>query len=92
MLCVLFAQCFLSFSSLLNHRAQTLLGDELEMNPTFYSEHDMTWIQDAIQTIAADYQRSADTHLIRLPLAAFPQIDFYFKDLKLKYEVQQKNR
>ena len=80
MLCVLFAQCFLSFSSLLNHRAQTLLGDELEMNPTFYSEHDMTWIQDAIQTIAADYQRSADTHLIRLPLAAFPQIDFYFKD------------
>lgn len=40
----------------------------------------MTWIQHAIQTIAADYQRSADTHLIRLPLTAFPQVDFYFKD------------
>ncbi|TDR31186.1 PLP-dependent cysteine synthase family protein [Hydromonas duriensis] len=40
----------------------------------------MTWIQTAIQTINADYQRSADTHLIRLPLAAFPDIDFYFKD------------
>lgn len=40
----------------------------------------MTWIQHAIQTIAADYQRSADTHLIHLPLAAFPEVDFYFKD------------
>lgn len=40
----------------------------------------MSWLDKAIKAIAADYQRSADTHLIRLPLAAFPNIDFYFKD------------
>ncbi|STV55766.1 cysteine synthase B [Klebsiella pneumoniae subsp. ozaenae] len=30
--------------------------------------------------INADYQRSADTHLIRLPLPAFPGIHLYLKD------------
>lgn len=39
-----------------------------------------TWAGHAIEQIEADYQRSADTHLIRLDIPAFPNIDFYFKD------------
>jgi cysteine synthase A len=38
------------------------------------------WCTRAITKIEADYQRSADTHLIPLTLPAFPDIDFYFKD------------
>lgn len=39
-----------------------------------------TWVKNAINEINADYQRSADTHLIRLPLPAFPDIQLYLKD------------
>lgn len=39
-----------------------------------------SWIGNAISKIEADYQRSADTHLIYLKLSSFPDIDFYFKD------------
>lgn len=39
-----------------------------------------TWIKHAISEINADYQRSADTHLIRLALPAFPGIQLYLKD------------
>lgn len=39
-----------------------------------------TWVNHAISEINADYQRSADTHLIRLALAAFPGIQLYLKD------------
>ncbi|MBS7806206.1 PLP-dependent cysteine synthase family protein [Variovorax sp. PCZ-1] len=40
------------------------------------------WSHQAIEKIESDFQRSADTHLIALPLAHFNQagIDFYFKD------------
>ncbi|WP_313488429.1 PLP-dependent cysteine synthase family protein [Pseudescherichia sp.] len=38
------------------------------------------WINYAISEINADAQRSADTHLIRLPLPAFPGIFIYLKD------------
>ncbi|MDP2371153.1 PLP-dependent cysteine synthase family protein [Rhodoferax sp.] len=40
------------------------------------------WLEKAVSLIEADYQRSADTHLIRLPLSAFAQcgIDLYLKD------------
>ena len=38
------------------------------------------WITHAISEINADYQRSADTHLIRLMLPAFPGIPLYLKD------------
>lgn len=38
------------------------------------------WIHSAIQKIEADFQRSADTHLIKVPLARFPGIDLYLKD------------
>ncbi|MBX3658942.1 MAG: PLP-dependent cysteine synthase family protein [Ramlibacter sp.] len=40
------------------------------------------WAHDAIARIEADFQRSADTHLIPLPLPAFSSrgIDLYLKD------------
>ena len=38
------------------------------------------WVKHAISEINADYQRSADTHLIRLALPAFPGIQLYLKD------------
>jgi cysteine synthase A len=42
----------------------------------------MSWLHTAIACIEADYQRSADTHLIALPLPAFAShgIDLYLKD------------
>ena len=43
---------------------------------------DSTWLHTAIALIEADYQRSADTHLIALPLPGFVKsgIDLYLKD------------
>ena len=38
------------------------------------------WVTRAIQTINADYQRSADTHLIKLELLTLPGVDIYLKD------------
>jgi cysteine synthase A len=40
------------------------------------------WLHEAINRIEADYQRSADTHLIPLPLPGFAGlgIDLYLKD------------
>ncbi|MBK4716877.1 MULTISPECIES: PLP-dependent cysteine synthase family protein [Tenebrionibacter/Tenebrionicola group] len=38
------------------------------------------WTTRAINEINADYQRSADTHLIRLALPTFPGIPVYLKD------------
>ena len=38
------------------------------------------WIHTSIRKITADYQRSADTHLIKLELPALPGIDLYLKD------------
>ncbi|USH01700.1 PLP-dependent cysteine synthase family protein [Grimontia kaedaensis] len=38
------------------------------------------WVCDAIRKIEADFQRSADTHLIKLDLPYFPEIDIYLKD------------
>lgn len=39
-----------------------------------------SWTKYAISQIEADYTRSADTHLIQLPLPHFKDIDIYFKD------------
>jgi cysteine synthase len=41
-----------------------------------------TWLHTAIEKIEADFQRSADTHLIALPIKKFADagIDIYFKD------------
>jgi cysteine synthase A len=38
------------------------------------------WTSAAIRRIEADFNRSADTHLIPLALPGFPGIDVYFKD------------
>ena len=38
------------------------------------------WLTEAVRRIEADYQRSADTHLIRLDLPRFPGIVLYLKD------------
>lgn len=38
------------------------------------------WVNHAIKEIDADFQRSADTHLIRLNLTDFPGIALYLKD------------
>ncbi|WP_137227020.1 PLP-dependent cysteine synthase family protein [Shewanella sp. MEBiC00475] len=39
-----------------------------------------TWVNQAIAKIEADYQRSADTHLIKLDLPKLVGIDVYLKD------------
>jgi cysteine synthase len=39
-----------------------------------------SWAKYAMQTIAADFNRSADTHLIKLNLPGTPDIHLYFKD------------
>ncbi|QIL86199.1 PLP-dependent cysteine synthase family protein [Vibrio sp. HDW18] len=41
---------------------------------------DHQWINSAIRKIEADYQRSADTHLIKLDLPCVAGIDIYLKD------------
>lgn len=38
------------------------------------------WVHAAIEKINADFHRSADTHLIHLPLPATPNIHLYLKD------------
>lgn len=38
------------------------------------------WINSAIRKIEADYQRSADTHLIKLDLPCVSGVDIYLKD------------
>ncbi len=42
------------------------------------NHHD--WINNAVRKIEADYQRSADTHLIKLDLPSIQGIDIYLKD------------
>jgi len=39
-----------------------------------------SWVTEAIRKIEADFNRSADTHLIPMALPGFPGIDLYFKD------------
>lgn len=38
------------------------------------------WTREAIRIIEADFQRSADTHLIPLDMPGLPGVDLYFKD------------
>lgn len=39
-----------------------------------------TWVRHAVGAIEADFQRSADTHLVRLALPDYPGIYLYLKD------------
>lgn len=43
-------------------------------------QQDRIWTRHAMQKIAADFNRSADTHLIRLDLPGTPGIHLYLKD------------
>ena len=38
------------------------------------------WVNQAIARIESDFQRSSDTHLIKVDFPALPDIDFYLKD------------
>ena len=38
------------------------------------------WVDEAVRRVEADANRSADTHLVRVPLPSFPDIDIYLKD------------
>ena len=41
---------------------------------------DRRWTDEAVRLIEADYNRSADTHLIPVALPAFPGVSLYLKD------------
>jgi len=41
---------------------------------------DRTWVSDAIRIIEADFNRSSDTHLLRVPLPAVSGVSLYLKD------------
>ncbi|MCP4330334.1 MAG: PLP-dependent cysteine synthase family protein [Alphaproteobacteria bacterium] len=41
---------------------------------------DRMWVSEAVERIDADFNRSADTHLIKVGLSGFEDIDLYLKD------------
>ena len=45
-----------------------------------FGGRERAWIDRAVKKIEADFARSADTHLLHVPLPAFPRIALYFKD------------
>jgi cysteine synthase A len=45
-----------------------------------FGARDRAWIDWAVGKIEADVARSADTHLLHIPLPAFPKIALYLKD------------
>ena len=38
------------------------------------------WVTEAVEKIEADYHRSADTHLFKLPVSSLEGVDIYIKD------------
>ncbi len=42
--------------------------------------HDRDWVCEAVARIGADFNRSSDTHLIKLELPCLGDIDLYLKD------------
>src|SRR6476661_2170400 len=41
---------------------------------------DRAWLDEAVRRIQADANRSADTHLVHVPVPGLPGIDIYLKD------------
>jgi cysteine synthase A len=41
---------------------------------------DRAWLDEAVRRIQADANRSADTHLVRVPIPGCPAVDLYLKD------------
>jgi len=58
--------------------SSAILGDIASRDRNGATDRD--WIHRAVNQVEADFQRSADTHLLKLPLRAFPGIDIYLKD------------
>lgn len=44
------------------------------------SSVDRAWVADAVQVIETDFNRSADTHLLRIPLPGAPNVALFLKD------------
>ncbi len=38
---------------------------------------DRAWVNHAVEAIEADFNRSADTHLLRLEIPGTPEVDLY---------------
>ena len=38
------------------------------------------WLNEAVRRIEADFNRSADTHLLQVPVPGVPGITLYLKD------------
>ena len=41
---------------------------------------DRPWLDEAIRRIQSDANRSADTHLVHVPLPGLPDVDLYLKE------------
>ena len=41
---------------------------------------DRAWLDEAVRRIRADANRSADTHLVHVPIPGLPEVDLYLKD------------
>ena len=52
--------------------------DQPTPSPSLGSER--RWVHHALDMLAQEAARSADTHLLKLNFPGFPGIDFYFKD------------
>ena len=61
-------------------RARPAPGERMASAERGGAAGDRAWVQRALEIIAADFNRSADTHLLRVPLPALDGIDFYLKD------------
>lgn len=60
-----------------------MVSDELGVSPFPQATRvvdDAAWVREAVRLIEADFTRSADTHLLRVPLPALSGIDLYLKD------------
>src|SRR5690606_35772236 len=55
-------------------------GESASVAMKWRSRSQRAWVAAAIRKIEADFNRSADTHLIPLDLPGFPGIDVYLKD------------
>ena len=52
----------------------------LETVDRMLPDHERAWVRGAISKIAADFNRSSDTHLIRVDALSEHGVDFYLKD------------
>ena len=68
-----------SSSSIHHHPSETSHIDLEEVAMRSKTEH-RSWVSRAIQIIEADFNRSSDTHLLRVPLPGALEIALYVKD------------